>query len=170
MKLKITERTKWNEICEIISTEHIKLLQEKIIGEYPFDFYSIKISEFSELLNGNFSIELKKILTNEKVTVFAFIQIKNSVEKFLADFSKILKSYEIKQSNEEKRASANLPESDLIESMLIFMQRFFGLKSFVEAEKMTIADFIIAKKADYTSKLYEKNLSDEFNRKSRIRS
>ena len=43
------------------------------------------------------------------------------------------------------------------ESLLIFAQNFFGLKSFKEAEKITLGEIIIAKKADYNKSVFQRN-------------
>ena len=164
MKLTITEKTKWNEVSPLLSEEEIKKLQKKITALFHFDFYQLTIGDFSEMIEGKTPDKLDRLLVNEIVTVFEVIKLKNAIEKFVKDFSTELQSYEIKS---DPIATANLPQFNLIQSMLIFTRSYFGLHNFGDAEKITLLEFSLAKRHTYAQQIFEKNLTNELNRKSR---
>lgn len=64
-----------------------------------------------------------------------------------------------KMDADEQRACDGLLESTLGESLLVFARSYFGLHSFGEAERITIGDVLIAKKAVYNDTTFQKRLS-----------
>ena len=63
------------------------------------------------------------------------------------------------QTPEEKRAENGLLKTDWAESMLVFLQNFFGLRSFREAENITVGEILIAKRARFNEDMYRRNLA-----------
>jgi hypothetical protein len=45
------------------------------------------------------------------------------------------------------------------EGMLVFVRAYFGLKSFGEAENVTIGDYLLAKKDEYNSTIFQRNMA-----------
>ena len=43
--------------------------------------------------------------------------------------------------------------------MIVFLQDFFGLRSFKEAEKITVGEILIAKRARFNEETYRRNLA-----------
>ena len=44
------------------------------------------------------------------------------------------------------------------ESIIVFVQDFFNLKSYSDAEKITLADVVLAKKVHYNRSIYQHNV------------
>ena len=67
----------------------------------------------------------------------------------------ILNKYKVPMSDMAKKASEMCLKMDFMESTLVFVRNYFGLKSFEEAENTTLSDFIVAKKDNYNSGMFE---------------
>lgn len=64
-----------------------------------------------------------------------------------------------KMDADEMRACEGMMESTIGESLLVFARNYFGLHSFTEAERITIGEVLIAKKAVYNETMFQKKLS-----------
>jgi len=166
MELKIDEKTKWDEICLLLTEDDFKELQKKVTDIFPFDFYQITIGDLAQMSYNPPKFPNVESYDQENITVFDYFKIKNAND-FVIDFTNDLKNYELSKTIEESNANSNLPDFTLIEVMLCFTQSYFNLQNFGEAEKITLLEYLLARKNDYTQKLYEKNLTNEFTRKSR---
>ena len=67
----------------------------------------------------------------------------------------ILQKLQIPQSDDAKRASEYCLKSTSKESVYLFTRRYFGLRNFNEAAEIPLSDFILAKKDDYNSAIYQ---------------
>jgi len=166
MKLKIDEKTKWDEIYLLLTEDDFKELQKKVTEIFPFNFYQITIGDLAQMSCYPPKFPNIENYDKENLTVFDYFKIKNAND-FIIEFTKDLKIYELSKTVEENNANSNLPDFTLIEVMLCFTQNYFKLQNFGEAEKITLLEYLLARKNDYTQKLYEKNLTNEFTRKSR---
>lgn len=86
----------------------------------------------------------------------AFIELSEGLERFI----KQLETLTPKQNAKEKAAQAACMKTSTIEGLLIFARDFFGLKSFAEAEKVTLAELLIAKKQAYNIRVFVTRLND----------
>jgi hypothetical protein len=66
---------------------------------------------------------------------------------------------QVQQTIDEKKAAKGLLQTDWAENMLVFLQDFFGLRSFKEAEKITVGEILIAKRARFNEDTYRRNLA-----------
>lgn len=79
-------------------------------------------------------------------------------EDFVKEFAETLKGLQIPLTAEQQRAATGLPKSSFAESMLVFVRGYFGLRSFREAEKITIGEIVIAKRDAYTTAMFDRKL------------
>ena len=157
--MRIDKKTKWVEFAPFVNEERMVQLRDSITDCAIFDFWKLTIGEFSPLLNGELPAELQKQLENRDITVFEVIMIVNSNEKFLLEFQTVIDSYEIELEAEEKEASSFMPDFLPYENMLIFTQKYFGLNDFGSAEKISMLEYMIAKKSSYSDAIYQRALS-----------
>jgi hypothetical protein len=156
MKLKIDENTKWDAVLPFMTEDAMKELQKRVSMLFPFDFYKITIGCFSEMVSEMQVFPNLEDYDKYNLTVFQYIKIKNALD-FLDEFANILKKYNAPPSAKETMALSAVPNFTIIENMLCFVQKFFNLHNFHEAENITILDFILAKKSDYAQKIFDKN-------------
>ena len=114
------------------------------LGEKGFMF--LKVITFCDMCEGDFSAFFKKeTKAFEYLFTLAFLDFVNIFIDKLKEF----KVSDFLLSQEQKAVNAALPELTFYESIFIFSQSFFRLQSFDEVQKITVFDFLLAKKAAY---------------------
>lgn len=151
--MRVTEKTKYSTFLRIEpyltekSVEELKKAAEKAYGS----MYDLTFAQFYNCVNGDFSHVVNK---NEKEpTVLQVYWVKRFAD-FAPEFAKTLQAVTLPQTSDEKRASANLLKVEWGEALLVFMQSYFHLHSFKEAEQITIGELLIAKRAQYNQDKY----------------
>lgn len=116
--------------------------------------YDLEFGEFWNVANG----DLSRLGNLENPTVFQRYWLKR-FEEFTKEFAETLNKLSVKQTSEEKRAAEGCLKVSWGESVLVFLQKFFSLKSFKEAEKITLGEILIAKRAQYNDDLFARRIS-----------
>lgn len=161
--MRVTKATKYaGEFADIepyISERTKKRLTaaaEKMYG----GMYDLEIGELWKCANGDFSFVG---ITTEKEYAERTVYQQYWLERFdtfCDEFANVLKRLTLKQTADEQRASSGLIEVNWCEGLLVFAQSYFGLKSFREAEKVTLGDIVIAKRATYNRELFNRKLAE----------
>lgn len=94
----------------------------------------------------------KEEQTQGSVRQYMWMQL---FQELVTQVVEILKRLQVPQSDEAKRASEYCLKSSSKESSIVFARKYFGLKSFSEAEEVTISDFIVAKKDDFNAAMFQ---------------
>lgn len=156
--MKITHRTRVKDILPLLTEKRMEYLLERI-PEYPLNkpILSLTIGEFAEILMDE-QAYMMKILNPRERAYIAFGQLK-SFKRQMEEISAWMKKYEIKQSEEERRAAIGIEFPDFIAKILIIVVQFFGLHSFKEAEQIPLADYLIILQEQSSSIRYQRNYS-----------
>lgn len=145
--------SKYADILPFVTDEsHKELMAQATKIRDP---YTLTLSEFFACCEGDFGCvvkDTKNPTTGEVLWLEMF-------QSFVDDFSKILERLVIQQTPEQKQASANCLPVEWQEGMLVFVRSYFGLKSFGEAESVTIGDYLLAKKDDYNTNVFQRNMA-----------
>lgn len=118
------------------------------------NYQELTIEEFFEIIDKNY--ELIEYSEDKPMTLYQYYWLQGFAS-FVDEFQKILKRFEITPTAKEMQCMQGTLPMTFSESLLVFAQNFFNLKSFGEAEKLTIGDIIIAKKADYNRNIFQRN-------------
>lgn len=153
----ITEKTKYEDFQAVeryVSKSSIQGIYEA--AEQKFGkMYNLEFGSFWECANGNYSEVLGDISEPTVLQVYW----KKRFEKFIEEFAAQLKSMILPQTSEEIQAAEGLLKIGWDEGMLVFVREFFGLHSFKEAERITIGEILIAKRAAYNRDKFQRKLS-----------
>lgn len=154
--MRIDKNTKYREFEPI--EKYVPDSQKKAITNAAESLYGcmydLEFSEFWNVANG----DLSRLGNLENPTVFQRYWLKR-FEEFTKEFAETLNKLSVKQTSEEKRAADGCLKISWGESVLVFLQKFFGLKSFKEAEKITLGEILIAKRAQYNDDLFARRMS-----------
>lgn len=123
---------------------------EQVFGS----MYDLTFAEFWACSNGDFSI-LGDI---SNPTVFQ-VYWQKRFEQFVKEFAEALKRLTIAQTPEEAQASQGLVKVTWDEGILTFLQQWFGLHNYKEAEQITIGEILIAKRAAYNREKFQRQMS-----------
>lgn len=154
--MQVTENTLYDDFApfeEFVNKEDMAKIDKTAIELYG-DFNDMTIEKFSELTQ--LTPEQAKAEYNTVFKVRWLLQFKDFVEQF----SKILSNFSLKPTPMEASASSVCYDVSMLESMLVFSRNYFGLKSFAEAAKTTLGDYLIARKADYNTRAFERRFSE----------
>lgn len=154
--MQVTENTLYADFApfeEFVNKEDIAKIDKTAIELYG-DFNDMTIEKFSELTQ--LTPEQAKAEYNTVFKVHWLLQFKDFVEQF----SKILSNFSLKPTPMEASASSVCYDVSMLESMLVFSRDYFGLKSFAEAAKTKLGDYLIARKADYNTRAFERRFSE----------
>lgn len=163
----ITKRTKTKDVLPFINKENIDYILENVPEvELKKSIMNMTIEEFSE------------IILNEEAFILAFLKEKRAFKAFgklksyrkqMDDIQKFMKLYDIKQTNEEKQAANGIIFPDMVSRMLITVTKFFSLKSFDEAKKVKISDFLMIFQDENSSIQYQRAYSDILKAQQKIK-
>lgn len=145
--------SKYVDVLPFVTDESRKSLMER--AAKIRDPYTLTLAEFFSCCEGDFECVIKdqnNPTTGEGLWLEMF-------RGFIADFGKILERLVITQTPEQKKASANCLTVEWQEGMLVFVRAYFGLKSFTEAETITIGDYLLAKKDEYNTAIFQRNMA-----------
>ena len=154
--MEITQDTLYTEFAPYegyVSKEDMAKIDKAALDMYG-NFTDMTIEKFAELTQLTPEKAMKEYDTVFKVRWL--LQFKDFVEQF----SKTISNFSLKPTPMEASASSVCFEVTMLESMLVFSRDYFGLKSFSEAAKTTLGDYLIARKADYNSKAFERRFSE----------
>lgn len=170
--MKINQSTLYEEIESLVglfTDDDKKRLKDAAIKFfYPDSFWSIKIRTFIAGISGQLMELFEGREESDPFTAFEYFLLEAFTD-FVSEFSRVIENYSIRPTAEESQASEGLPETTLQESMLVFCRSYFSLKSFDEASDLLLSDYLIAKKDDYTRKMYERNYNKIIEKKYKRR-
>ena len=138
--------------------EKSKLKITEIVSRETFDFFSMTVAEFLRLQENELPKKINRILKKRSFTFYKYIQILNAFEQGAESFQQILEDTTIEQTADEKAASAGLIDISQEESMLTFLVDFYKLKSMEEAQKVSLYEYITARKISYNNAKFQKNM------------
>ena len=116
--------------------------------------YDLTFAQFYAVASGDY----KEVIGEANNPTVLQVYWLNRFEEFVTEFANELKRYTPPQTAAEAKASNGLLKTDFGENMLVFLQSYFGLKSFKEAEQITTGEILIAKRAEYNRVIFQRNL------------
>lgn len=158
--MKITKQTLLKDVTSLLTTEHFEKILDKIEivdGKYQ-TIFSFTVGEFLMLLNWQEEFYRRYFEGKENGTVYEYAEKTKHLRSELKTIIDYLKRFDIRQTKEQEQASKGIDFPSFQESVLIFCIEKFNLKSFEEAEKTKVLDFLIMKKHQHAITVYEKNL------------
>lgn len=154
--MRITDRTKYATIAPLekyFTAQTVEALKTAAEAKYG-GMYDLPFGTFWACQNGDF--DHLGDLANP--TVLQIYWCKRFVE-FQEEFAKQLQACTLPPTADETAANNGLLPVNFAEAMLVFMQSFFGLRSFKEAEQITLGELLIAKRAQYNRDKFQRNLA-----------
>lgn len=154
--MRITERTKYAKIAHIekyFTAQTIDGLKSAAEAKYGA-MYDLPFGTFWACQNGDFS----HLGDLSNPTVLQIYWCKRFAD-FATDYAKQLQACTLPPTADETAANNGLLPVSFGEAMLVFMQSFFGLRSFKEAEQITTGELLIAKRAQFNRDKFQRNFA-----------
>lgn len=155
--MRITERTLYATIEPLekyFRAEMVKDLERCAEAKYGA-MYDLEFATFWACAGGDFS----HLGDMRNPTVLQVYWVKR-FNKFFEEITQALKSLTLNPTADESKAGQGLLRVTWGECILVFLQQWFGLKSYKEAEKITMGELLIAKRAKYNQDLFRRHLTN----------
>lgn len=155
--MRVTERTLYATIqpLEKYMTEKTVADLKRAAENYYGGMYDLEFATFWACSNGDYS-HLGDMRNPTSYQVYWCKRF----EEFIKEFSATLRSLQLPPTADERQASEGLLKVTFGEAMLVFIQQWFGLKSYREAERITLGDLLIAKRAAYNQDKFRRLLTN----------
>lgn len=156
--MKITDKTLFAEIdglLNCISEDKFRELKQKApLFVVPQSFYGLTIAQFNAGCKGDVTSFIPRYGTR-KMTAFDYFTRLAFIE-FVDTFIKQTEQYKVPQDSKEQQAMAACVNVSGLEAMLVFARSYFQLASFEQAERITLGEFLIARRDAYNTAIYQR--------------
>lgn len=112
----------------------------------------LTLDEFWGVMNGDYS--LLGNLDEPKVLQVYWLK---RFAQFVDEFGNECKRTQLEPTPEQRQASQGTLEMLPVESMLVFVRQYFGLHSFADCGRITIGEYLTARKDHYNDALIQRN-------------
>ena len=163
--MKITSKTKTKYILPLLDADRLKSLLDEVPA-VPLEktLLSMTIREFSDVLADEENF-IKKILGHRKaLTALGMLR---SYREQAENIGKFMKMYDHKKTPEEEQAAKGVVFPDFAARMMADCVRFFHLKSFDEAEKCKVSDWLTIFQIEGSQNLFQRRFNDIINEKQK---
>ena len=161
----ITKRTKTRDILPLLNEERMKTLIDAI-PEYPLEkpLLEMTIGEFIDVLDDGYALKYLK----ERRAYKAFGKMK-SFKNQLEAITNFLEMNNVDADNDQRAAANGVQFITFEENMLYTTAEFFHLKSFDEAEKVKLSNYLLINKKNTSETKYQYNLNKIMERKQKTK-
>lgn len=170
--MKIDNSTLWQTFCLIephIKADDLQQVKDNapaaVIGKGGY--YALTIAQWHAITAGRIEdVFGEKIKDPLQLTAYEYYTI-TGLKAFAENYVKQLERFSVKSDTNEQAAQAVCFKVTMTEGLLIFAREYFGLHSFAEAEQITLADLLLAKKDTYNKTMFQKAYTAQMQRKKR---
>jgi len=158
MKVEVNLREKWSRVAYYFNAnpQAFDLLLEQVKGGlYGFSFYEMTCAELCYLLDNRFPPEWEK--KYKDITVKQYCELTNSIKDGINGFEAFLSKTEPPMTPEQRNSMVGLLDTTIEEMILLQLKDFFSLHSLEDAQKLTVSEFMIARKATYNQRRADYN-------------
>ena len=166
--MKLTEKTAMKDIfalVELMTEDQCREASEWATKVLRKKWHELTIWEANECMQGDFAVigvegnDMLNCLASQYFWAWGFAQV------FMPQYVKSCESLIVPPTIEEQEAAEGLISCSWYESQIVFTQKYFGLKDFNEAEKITLDQLLVARKAMYNEGMFQRKLFEIQRRK-----
>lgn len=148
---------------KLAKAEDLQRVEEAAVKMYG-NFYALTISQFVKLTTE----PLADVEAEPSVLRVYWLKY---IERSIKAFATALENLTLPAMPEDAGIIDQLPKVTMAEAMLIFARSYFGLHSFDEAERITLGEYLIAKKDEFRNglaqRLREAKMKQKLNTKTK---
>ena len=115
-------------------------------------FYAMTIGDLTSVVAG----DLRPLYDSGGRTVFDAMRVK-AFEGFIDEFVAVLKGLTVPATVDGIKAQMGTKQHTFSEGLYVFCREYFGLKSFAEADGLTVSEYVLARKDDFNRCMVERN-------------
>lgn len=157
MRYSVKAGDKWSEVSWFFNAypdTYAKLVEKWPQTDGTFDFYAMSVRDLCEIYNGGMPSRLV-----DGITVRNFVVLNNTIKEKMEEFANFLEKTLPPMTEDQKKAQGGLLDNSIEEAILLTCKQYYGLHSLEEAQKLTVYEYMIARKATYNERRYEYNMA-----------
>ncbi len=117
-------------------------------------FAAMTVGELTTVLGG----DPRPLYQSGGRTVFDWCRVE-AFQSWVDEFSATLKRMTLPSTPDSVRLSAGVMPSEFVESVYIFCRGYFNLKSYEEADRLKVSEYLLARKDDYNRQVVDRNVA-----------
>lgn len=158
MKIEIDLNQKWAEVAYFYNenTDVLEKAMAEIEEDARFDVMKMNVGQLVTLIDGGVTDEMTKFF--EDCSVGEALGIIKCLRRQMRDFADFMRRTTPPETPEGRMARHGLVDVSTEESVLLTMQRFYGLHGLEEAQKMSVYEYIVARRDLFNSQKIEYNM------------
>ena len=153
--MKITRKTRTKDILPLLTKERLDEVLAQV-PEVPLGkpLLSMSIREFGEIVSDEEGFLLSLVKRNRRA--LRFLGRLKAYRREMDALNKFIKRFDVEQSTEEKAAGKGVLFPNFPQRMLLTCCKFFGLKSFKEAGKCSVGEYLTIFQDEASSIVYQR--------------
>lgn len=158
VRYSVSPSDRWSDVC--VFFDKYPQAFEQLRGNFgtgDFDFFSLSVRGMLEAASGKMPSELSEKHKNKSVREWCEManSVKDGVSRFLDFLEKTQPPYTLKQ----KKFTNGILKSSLEEAVLMTLKCCFTLNSLEDATKLTVYEYMMARKEAYNDAVINYNMS-----------
>lgn len=157
MRYSVKASDKWGDVAWFFSAypdTYDKLVEKWPQTDGTFDFYALTVKDLCEIYGGSVPSKLVK-----NINARAYVVLNNTLKVKMEEFAAFLEKTLPPMTEDQKKAQGGLLDNGIEEAILLTCKQYYGLHSLEEAQRLTVYEFMIARKAIYNERRYEYNMA-----------
>lgn len=151
----------------VVPEDKRAMLYDKAQDYLRLHYGELRIGDFFDCMNAEYGVIMHGKKDWNKCNNAQFLWAMGFAE-YLRAFSKMIQRLQVPMSAEEKAAQGACLAVSFEESVLVFVQQYFGLPSFKACQEVTINEYLIAKKQMYNRAIVQQKVDEQYkNRRSK---
>lgn len=160
MKIEVDLNQRWSEVAYYYTSNRAAmdaLLEVVKERDKHFQLQSLTCGDLCVLLEGGVPKSVAEMAAN--YTVRQYFQLVNAIRESVKAFGAFLERTNPPQTQTQRQAASGLLEITIEENVLLLLKSFYGLHSLEDAQRMSVYEYMIARRAEYNRQRAEYNMS-----------
>lgn len=155
MEYVVKSSDNWSDVSWFFSenADAWNMIRDAWKSEMPYNLGELSVLDLCQVFEHGYPLRLA-----DGVTVKEFVAMCTSVELAMKNFATFLESTIPPTTPEQRAAAVGTLDMSLEEAVLLTCKEFYGLHNLEDAQKLTVYEYMIARKSIYNEKLVSYNL------------
>lgn len=158
MKIEIDLGQRWAEVAYFYSKnpQALEKAMEAVGENNKFNIQAMTVGQLVQLLDGGFTDEIEAFLSDCEVG--EALGVVKSLRRQMNEFAEFMQRTTPPEGEEARMAKHGLVDVSTEEAILLTVMRFYGLHGLEEAQKMSVYEYIVARRDIYNERRIEYNM------------
>lgn len=156
MEYVVNSSDKWSDVSWFFSenADAWNMIRDAWGSDKPYNLGELSVLDLCQVFEHGYPLRLA-----DGVTVKEFVTMCTSVELAMKNFASFLESTIPPTTPDQRAAAVGTLDTSLEEAVLLTCKEFYGLHNLEDAQKLTVYEYMIARKSIFNERLVSYNLA-----------